>query len=67
VKARADVASRRNIVTRIEKSCTTCHARYMFPVQARYRWGNFASASVPGRLPAGGHEGREAVGLVRLP
>ena len=48
VKARADVATRRSIVTRVEKTCTTCHARYMFPVQARYRWGNFASASVPG-------------------
>jgi hypothetical protein len=35
-------------VTRIEQSCTSCHARYMFPVQARYRWGSFATASVPG-------------------
>jgi hypothetical protein len=48
VAAKADVAARRKIVTRIEKSCTSCHARYMFPVQARYRWGNFANASVPG-------------------
>jgi hypothetical protein len=48
VTSKADEATRRRIVTRIEKSCTTCHARYMFPVQARYRWGNFASASVPG-------------------
>jgi hypothetical protein len=48
VSSKADVAARRKIVTRIEKSCTTCHARYMFPVQARYRWGNFANASLPG-------------------
>lgn len=48
VTARADVATRRKIVMRVEKSCTTCHARFMFPVQSRYRWGNFASASVPG-------------------
>jgi hypothetical protein len=48
VNARADVAARRKIVARIEQSCTTCHARYMFPVQARYRWGNFANASLPG-------------------
>jgi hypothetical protein len=48
VAAKSDLATRRKIVTRIEKSCTACHARYMFPVQARYRWGSFASASVPG-------------------
>ncbi len=48
VAARADLATRRRLVSRIEKSCTACHARYMFPVQARYRWGNFANASVPG-------------------
>jgi hypothetical protein len=48
LNAKADVAARRKIVTRIEKSCTSCHARYMFPVQARYRWGNFANASVSG-------------------
>lgn len=47
VAAGADLAARRRIVTRIERSCTTCHARYMFPVQARYRWGDFASATVP--------------------
>jgi hypothetical protein len=47
VAARADLASRRKIVTRIERSCTACHAKYMFPVQARYRWGDFASATVP--------------------
>lgn len=48
VTAKADLPTRRKIVSRIEQSCTSCHARYMFPVQARYRWGNFASASVPG-------------------
>jgi hypothetical protein len=48
VAAKADLATRRKIVTRIEQSCTNCHARHMFPVQARYRWGNFAAASVPG-------------------
>jgi len=48
VAAKADVAVRRRAIGRIEKSCTTCHARYMFPVQARYRWGDFASASVSG-------------------
>lgn len=48
VNSRADVAARRKIVTRIEKTCTACHARYMFPVQALYRWGNFASATVSG-------------------
>ncbi|HET8542794.1 MAG TPA: hypothetical protein VFL83_23170 [Anaeromyxobacter sp.] len=48
VSARADVAARRKLVTKIERTCTACHARYMFPVQARYRWGNFASASVQG-------------------
>lgn len=46
VTSRADLAARRKIVARLEKSCTACHARYMFPVQARYKWGDFASASV---------------------
>ena len=48
VTAKADLATRRKIVTRVEQSCTSCHARYMFPVQARYRWGSFASATVTG-------------------
>lgn len=48
VSQKADVAARRAIVTRIENSCTACHAKYMFPVQARYRWGSFANASLPG-------------------
>lgn len=47
VTAKADLATRKKIVSRIERSCTTCHARYMFPVQARYRWGDFVNASVP--------------------
>ncbi len=47
VAAKADLATRRKIVSRIERTCTACHARYMFPVQARYRWGDFSSASVP--------------------
>lgn len=47
VAAKADLATRRKLVTRIEKSCTACHARYMFPVQALYRWGSFAAATVP--------------------
>jgi hypothetical protein len=48
VSAKADLATRRKAVAKIERTCTTCHARYMFPVQARYRWGSFGSASVPG-------------------
>ncbi len=48
VTAKADLPARRKLVSRLEQSCTSCHARYMFPVQARYRWGNFASATVPG-------------------
>jgi len=46
VTGKADQATRRKIVTRLERSCTACHARYMFPVQARYRWGEFAKAGV---------------------
>jgi cytochrome c556 len=48
VTAKADLATRRKIVTRLESSCTSCHARYMFPVQARYRWGSFADAVIAG-------------------
>ncbi len=47
VAAKADLATRKKIVSRIERSCTTCHVRYMFPVQARYRWGDFVNARVP--------------------
>lgn len=47
VSSKADEATRRRIVTRIENSCTACHAKYMFPVQARYRWGSFANATLP--------------------
>jgi len=46
VSSKADVATRRRIVNRIEESCTACHARFMFPVQAHYRWGSFATAVV---------------------
>lgn len=48
ISQKAEVGARRSIVTRIENSCTACHAKYMFPVQARYRWGSFANASLPG-------------------
>jgi hypothetical protein len=46
VAAKADLATRRKIVGRLESSCTACHARYMFQVQAQYRWGSFADAVV---------------------
>jgi len=46
VAGKADVATRRRIVSRIEDSCTSCHARFMFPVQAHYRWGDFGAAVV---------------------
>ena len=46
VASKADVAARRKIVNRLENSCTTCHAKYMFQVQAQYRWGSFADAVV---------------------
>jgi cytochrome c556 len=48
VVGKADVATRRKIVSRLENSCTSCHARFMFQVQAMYRWGSFAAAVVPG-------------------
>lgn len=47
VGSKADLAARRKLVDRIERGCTDCHARYMFPVQARYRWGDFSTATVP--------------------
>jgi cytochrome c556 len=46
VAAKADVAARKKIVSRLENSCTSCHARFMFQVQAYYRWGSFAGAVV---------------------
>jgi len=46
VAAKADVAARRKIVSKLESSCTACHARFMFQVQAQYRWGSFADAVV---------------------
>jgi hypothetical protein len=44
VAAKADQATRRKIASKLEDSCTSCHARYMFQVQARYRWGSFNDA-----------------------
>jgi hypothetical protein len=46
VSSKADLATRRKLVAKLEGSCTTCHAKYMFPVQARYRWGSFADAVI---------------------
>jgi hypothetical protein len=46
VAGKADLATRRKIVNRLESACTSCHARFMFQVQAQYRWGNFAAAVV---------------------
>jgi hypothetical protein len=46
VAAKADLPTRRKLVSRFENSCTSCHARYMFQVQAQYRWGSFAGAVV---------------------
>jgi hypothetical protein len=46
VASKADVAARRKIVNRLENSCTSCHAKYMFLVQAQYRWGSFADAAI---------------------
>jgi hypothetical protein len=46
VTARADMVARRKLVSRLEGSCTSCHARFMFQVQAMYRWGSFADAVV---------------------
>jgi cytochrome c556 len=46
VSAKADLATRRKLVGKLESSCTSCHAKYMFQVQAQYRWGSFADAVV---------------------
>jgi cytochrome c556 len=46
VAAKADLAIRRKLVSRFENTCTSCHARFMFQVQAQYRWGSFADAVV---------------------
>jgi cytochrome c556 len=46
VSAKADLATRRKLVGKLETSCTSCHAKYMFQVQAQYRWGSFADAVV---------------------
>ena len=44
--AKADLATRKKLVGKLESSCTGCHAKYMFQVQAQYRWGSFADAVV---------------------
>jgi len=46
VAGKADQATRRKLASRVEDSCTSCHARFMFPVQAHYRWGDFSAAVV---------------------
>jgi cytochrome c556 len=46
VAAKADLATRKKLAGKLEGSCTSCHARYMFQVQAQYRWGSFADAVV---------------------
>jgi hypothetical protein len=46
VASRADLATRRKLVARLEAGCTDCHARTMFQVQALYKWGSFADASI---------------------
>lgn len=46
ISAKADLATRKKLAGKLESSCTTCHARYMFQVQAQYRWGSFADAVV---------------------
>jgi hypothetical protein len=46
VATKADLATRRKLVGKLEGSCTSCHARYMFQVQAQYRWGSFADAAI---------------------
>jgi hypothetical protein len=46
VATKADLATRRKIASRLENSCTSCHARFMFLVQAQYRWGSFNDAVI---------------------
>jgi cytochrome c556 len=46
VASKADVATRRKLASKLENSCTSCHAKYMFQVQAQYRWGSFADAVI---------------------
>jgi hypothetical protein len=46
VGAKADLATRKKLVGKLENSCTACHARFMFEVQAQYRWGSFNDAVV---------------------
>ncbi len=44
----ADVETRRAQTQRIERICTNCHVRYLFPVQALFRWGQFDKVQVEG-------------------
>jgi hypothetical protein len=46
VNAKADLSARRKLLSRLESGCTSCHARTMFQVQALYKWGSFADASI---------------------
>jgi hypothetical protein len=46
VASGADLAARRKLVGKLEGSCTSCHAKVMFQVQAQYRWGSFADAVI---------------------
>jgi hypothetical protein len=57
--AKPDLDARRRLLARLEGSCTSCHARFMFPVQAHYRWGDFTT--VTAQAPDG-----KAVGLHQL-
>jgi len=43
---KADVKELDPLTKKVEAVCTACHVRSMFPVQARYRWGNFSEAGV---------------------
>jgi len=42
----ADLPTRERVMARIERRCTVCHVQFMFPVQARYQWHDFADVSV---------------------
>jgi hypothetical protein len=46
LKAGADLPERERLMGKLERRCTVCHVEYMFPVQARYRWGSFADVAV---------------------
>ena len=42
----ADRRTRKRITDRMANLCTACHVKYMFEVQARYRWGDFDKVTV---------------------